>query len=343
MAAALQSSHKTLYFPNGSYRITKSIQIKVPSVDLVIQGESVDGVVLVSDPIITSNNCFGAMINIDRAGGFKSLFLKIERMTLDFSANHEHPIFLEAGCSGSGHGVRVGNGWDTGSLHLNELKILKAPGYGIGIQNSGTGDKDADNVLLTKIRVEDAGMDGLDTKQSPSGGNSHLTIIDMTIKEIGFNDELSAAALDISYDDFHLERITIVTDAFRENPKGTAQNTGIRIRERIGTPASDGTIQDLYTKGCLHPVFFAGKNPHRNENVTLTNFIIKNFNGTGLYIRGEDHTFRDGCVYGGKGPNARNWYINGANSDPSTIEIANVFTKGSDTRCPSHSAVGSDF
>jgi len=339
IAAALQTT-KLVYFPNGSYRLKKSIEINVPVVDLVIQGQSVDGVVLSSDPIILPSNCFGSIISIDRAGGFASLDLKIEKMTLDFSPIHKHPIFVDGGCSTSGHGVRVGNGWDTGRLHLNELKILKAPGYGIGIQNSRPNDKDADNVVLTSIRVEEAGMDGLDTKQSPSGGNSHLTIIDMTVKEVGFNDEGSAAGLDISYDDFHLERITIITDASRINPRGTASNTGIHIRERVEGSASDGTIRGLYSMGCHHAVFFAGKTPNRNKNISLTNFIIKSFEGTGIYIRGDDHTFQDGCVYGGIGPNARAWYING--DDSSNLKFGKVFNTGG-SQCPCYSAVGSNF
>ena len=66
-------------------------------------------------------------------------------------------------------------------------------------------------------------------------------------------------------------------------------------------------------------LFFAGKTPNRNKNISLTNFIIKSFEGTGIYIRGEDHTFQDGCVYGGIGPNARAWYINGDDSRTSNL------------------------
>ena len=90
IAAALQTT-KLVYFPNGSYRLKKSIEINVPVVDLVIQGQSVDGVVLSSDPIILPSNCFGSMISIDRAGGFASLDLKNRKNDSGLFAHPQTP------------------------------------------------------------------------------------------------------------------------------------------------------------------------------------------------------------------------------------------------------------
>lgn len=340
IAAAQQTSHKTVYFPNGHYYLNQTITINQLDPEFKIKGQSVDGVVLNSNPII-NHNCFGSVFNIDRLGGFSSLFVTIENLTIDFSNNLSHPIFTNGGCSMAGHGIRVGNGWDNGQLRLNRLKILYPPGYGIGIQNSGMGDKDADNVILTSIIVKHAGMDGLDTKQSPNGGNSGLTIIDMTIDQIGFNDEGSAAGLDISYDNFYGKRITVVTDAKRSNPKGISVNTGIRIRQRAQGAASNGILRDLLIKGSHHGVFFEGKDTTLNKNIVVKNFIIKNFEGTGIYIRGEDHTIKVGCSYGGYGEKARSWYIDPTHSDVNSIYFNAAMHSG--PHCPPHTLVGSNF
>lgn len=340
---AKSTNHRTVYFPNGDYYLTESIILNDVDSEINFLGESDEDTRLYSAPIIIegSNNqlCLGAMFNFDTSGGFERFFVTVKNFTLDFSLAIQDSIFTQGGCSSSGHGVRVGNGWQTGQLTLDRLRILYAPGYGIGIQNGRSGDIAADNLVMTNIFIYHSGMDGLDTKRSPDGGNSNLTILDMTVQEIGFNDEKSAAALDISYDNFNVERVTIITEPTRQNPRGISSNTGIRFRTRDTTAASNGTVQDFYIDGAHHAVFFAGKSPVFNENITLNNFLIKNFTGTGVYVRGKDHDIRDGCSLSEVGQ--RPWYIDGGNSIPQSINL-NISDK-TGSHCPAIDSLGSNY
>jgi len=337
------TNHRTVYFPNGDYYLTKPITLNDVDVEINFLGESDEDTRLYSAPIIIegSNNqlCLGPMFNFDIAGGFDRFFVTVKNFTLDFSLAIQDSIFTQGGCSSSGHGVRVGNGWQAGQLTLDRLRILYAPGYGIGIQNGNTGDIAADNLVMTNIFVYHSGMDGLDTKRSPDGGNSNLTILDMTVQEIGYNDESSAAALDISYDNFNVERVTIITEPTRQNPRGLSNNTGIRFRTRDTTAASNGSVRDFYIDGAHHAVFFEGKSPVFNENITLNNFLVKNFTGTGVYVRGRDHDIRDGCSLSAVGQ--RPWYIDGGNSIPESINL-NI-SDNSGSHCPAIDSLGSNY
>jgi hypothetical protein len=337
------TNHRTVYFPNGDYYLTNPITLNDVDVEINFLGESDEDTRLYSAPIIIegSNNmsCLGPMFNFDISGGFERFFVSVKNFTLDFSLAIQNSIFTEGGCSNSGHGIRVGNGWQTGQLTLDRLRILYAPGYGIGIQNGNTGDIAADNLVMTNIFIYHSGMDGLDTKRSPDGGNSNLTILDMTVQEIGYNDESSAAALDISYDNFNVERVTIITEPTRQNPRGLSNNTGIRFRTRDTTAASNGTVQDFYIEGTHHAVFFEGKNPVFNENITLNNFLVKDFTGTGVYVRGKDHDIRDGCSLSEVGQ--RPWYIDPGNSIPESIYM-NI-SDNSGSHCPAIDSLGSNY
>lgn len=296
IAAARLTAHKTVYFPDGTYVLSKSIEINTLDAVLTLRGQSRSGVRLVSAPIIYSapQACFGPIFQIDRAGGFNLLSVKLQSFTLDLTRNLSHPIYLSAGCSGGGHGVRVGNGWRSGSLTLERLNILSPTGYGIGVQNSGTGDIAANDLVISNVTVQNAGMDGFDSKNPPGSVNRRLTIRNMRVTEIGFNDEASAAGIDIRYNDFKLSGISIITAATRSNPRGLATNTGIRIR---GDGTSFGTIENVYVKGTWHPIFFEGKYPLINTNVTVRSVIVKNFSGTGVYVRGRDHVIERGCSF----------------------------------------------
>ena len=337
------TNHRTVYFPKGDYYLTEPITLNDVDEEINFLGESDEDTRLYSAPIIIegSNNmfCLGPMFNFDIVGGFDRFFVSVKNLTLDFSLAIRDSIFTEGGCSSSGHGIRVGNGWQTGQLTLDKLRILYPPGYGIGIQNGNPGDIAADNLVMTNIFIYHSGMDGVDTKRAPDGGNSNLTISDMTICEIGYNDESSAAALDISYDNFNVERVTIITEPTRQNPRGLSNNTGIRFRARDTVAASYGTVQDFYIEGTHHAVFFAGKNPVLNENITLKNFLVKNFTGTGVYVRGIDHDIRDGCSLSEVGE--RPWYIDPGNSIPESIYMDISDNPG--PHCPAIDSLGSNY
>lgn len=339
---ALTAEDRTVYFPNGDYYLEKTILVNQPDIEINFLGESDEGTRLFSAPIINEfsdgRRCFGQIFNFDRPYGFERFYVTVKNFTLDYSLAIKDSIFTSGGCSGSGHGVRVGNGWQNGQLTLDSLRILYAPGYGIGIQNAGTNDIAADSLFMSNIYVYHAGTDGLDTKRATDGGNNHLVIKDMTIHEIGFNDEQSAAALDISYDDFDIEGVTIITDPTRENPQGISGNTGIRLRQRDTTAASNGTIQDLYVKGTNHAIFFAGKTTF-NENITIHNFLVEDYSLTGVYVRGRDHNIYNGCSINTVGQRA--WYIDPGNSDVGTINLD--ISSGSGTFCPDIENLGSNY
>ena len=338
--SAMKTDRNTVYFPDGDYYLENTIRITQQNIEIHFLGESDEGTQLHSAPIkqvINGQQCLGPMINFDRSGGFERMYASIKNMTLDFERTRQDSIFLSGGCSGV-HGVRVGNGWEKGSLTLDSLRILYPPAYGIGIQNRSENELAADSLMMTNIYIYKSGSDGIDTKRAPDGGNRHLVIKDWTIQEIGFNDERSAAALDISYSDFDIERVTIITDPTRENPKGTSGNTGIRFRGRATGAASNGTVQNFYIKGSNHAVFFDGKNTF-NENITIHNFLVEDFSKTGVYVRGRDHTIYDGCSLNTKGD--RPWNINQGDSDVESITLDISDSPGA--HCPDIESLGSNY
>ncbi|MBK8010879.1 MAG: hypothetical protein IPK13_05985 [Deltaproteobacteria bacterium] len=341
IAAALVTQHRTVFFPNGRYELHRSILIDAADARLILRGASRANVVLVSAPITLDTIvsgvptvCLGPMFQIDRGGGFTRMDLLIENFTIDFGRNMTDPIYLNAGCSGSAHGVRVGNGWQTGQLRLNNLTILNPTGYGIGIQNAGAGDISANNVEITNVYVKNAGMDGFDAK-TPAAGNENLLIDNMMVDQIGFNDEGSAAGIDIRYNDFTVRNVSVITEAERQNPRGRASNTGIRIRDG---GVHHGTIRNVYVRGTGHALFFEGKAPTLNTDVTIEDFIVKQFEGTGVYVRGTHLVIQRGCSFSGA-PSSRYLYVDPVNSDPAT-NVVSVHNGYDATLCPAYEAVG---
>ena len=341
ITAALATQHRTVFFPNGRYVLTSPITIDMADARLTLRGASRANVVLVSAPITVGTVisgvptvCLGPMFQIDRGGGFTRMGLLIENFTIDFARNLTDPIYLNAGCSAAGHGVRVGNGWQTGQLRLNNLTILHPTGYGIGIQNGGSGDIAANNVEITNIYVKNSGMDAFDAK-TPSMGNENILIDNMMIDQIGFNDEGSAAGIDMRYNHFTVRNVSVITDAERQNPRGLASNTGIRIRDG---GVHHGTIRNIYVRGTGHALFFEGKRPTLNTNVTIEDFIVKQFEGTGVYVRGTNHVIQRGCSFSA-GANARYLHVDLPNSDPST-NVVSVYNGYDATRCPAYEDVG---
>lgn len=339
IAKAIQAAqvyvHHTVYFPNGTYLLNRSIQFLDSSVNLKLVGESAKETILISAPIIVElgeQQCFASIFNIDRPGGYDYLNLSIEKMTLDYNLTHEHEIYTEAGCSGGAHGVRVGNGWSEGKLRIADLNILSPPGYGIGIQNSGKGDIPANNVTIDRIYVKNSGMDAFDSKR-PAEGNKFLTITNMLVDQIGFNDEGTAVGIDIRYDHFHLENISIITDSQRPNPRGLATNVGILFREAT----SHGSVHNVYVKGTNHGIFFEGKTEYPNDDISIDHFIVKNYTGTGIYIRGKNHSITDGCSFSGLGQ--RDYYISTSIADLASLDVDISDKSG----CPSYEDIGAHF
>lgn len=327
--ASENTNHKVVYFPNGNYYLNKSIILDREYLTLELRGESKKDVRLITNPIIFQSekkNCFAPAINIDRATGFKSLNLTIKNITIDQSKTRNHAIYKNNGCSSGGHGIRVGNGWINGQLNIDSVDIIRPPGYGIGIQNSGDNDIPADNIKISNVNIIESGSDGLDTKKPPKKSNKNLSIFNTTINQIGFNDEGSAAGVDINYENFHLNKLTVITTATRENPKGLAHNTGIRLR----SGASFGTIKNIYVKGGNHGIFFDGKNGVYNKNIEINNFLVKDFSLSGIYIRGENIKISKGCSFSSI-PNSSSYKIDKKNSIKESIIIDNSFTDNINT------------
>ncbi len=285
---------KKVFLPNGNYWLRETINFSQQSIDVELVGESKNGVQLIGGPIIDENNCMSAIINVDRSGGFSSVNLKMKNFTRNYEQARYHPVFKNGGCSSSGHGIRVGNGWNNGRLQIDNVDIIYTPGYGIGIQTSGQ-DLNANNVILTNILIKKTGMDGLDTKAPDRGRNKNLTIINMFVDEIGYNDEGSAAALDISYENFYIRDLKIKTAPMRSNPRGVSVNTGIRFRGGARS-ARNGTVKNFHIKGANHAVFFEGKDSDLNDQITMRNFAIEGYQDTGIYLRGKGHSITHGCI-----------------------------------------------
>lgn len=344
---AIANNIPIVYIPNGTYSIDNSIFINQSNVDVIVRGQSKAGVKLVSTGFADSSGCLIPTFNIDRNAGFSSLDLTIERLTIDMGASNATTAYNSStGCSSGGHGVRVGNGWQTGSLRLNELNIYDAPGYGIGVQNSGASDIPADNLTVTSVKISGSGSDAFDSKAPPSRANRNLTMIDVTVSQFGFNDYNPsnpsavsyAHGIDIRYDNSYLKRVTIVSDATRTSASRGNQtfNSGIVFRP----DTHDGTVRDFYIKNPQNGVVFSGTGAVKNDNITLKNFIIKDFPDAGIKIAGSNLTMFAGCSFSGSG-GSQGWEIDQANTNMSTLSLNIADFYG--PACPAYSAIGSNI
>lgn len=304
MQAAKATPHGVVFFPAGIYPLKKTIKIIDPETRLTFRGVSDRETILSPVPRTEISSTF----DVSRTGGYTDFNLRIENLAISYS---DPRLF------GAGHGIRVRRGWMKGSLSVENVSIVNAPYYGIGIQNSDDNDLPASNVVIRNVTISGAGSDGIDTKR-PIAGNSNLTIENVRILQIGHLDEQSAAALDISYDRFLIKDVTIVTEPYRITPasmalairNGNCQpdgtrcktppvsgNVGIRLRERQpGGSASFGKIQNLMIKGTSHGIFFAGTKI-LNQNISIENFSISDFEASGLYLRGSGLEISNGCVF----------------------------------------------
>jgi hypothetical protein len=284
ITAALQTDHKTVYFPGRVFTITQSIGFPSASVRLRLIGESANSTILRA--YAPEDQPAYHLINIDRLIAFDLFDVEIHNMKL---------CFTNSGAFG-GHGIRIGNGWQSGRLLVNNVKIWRAKGYGVGIQNCKTGDFPANNVTLSNMYLLECGQDAIDTKV-PEGINKDLSIFNMTIDHYGLlrQDGGSSAGLDISYDGFYIKGLTIVDMSNRPV-------TGVRFRTRDEGAAKNGILRNFYIKVTgpgTYGVAFEPENSYywRTENITIKNFKIKNPT-IGISVTGDNHVMKNGCVLG---------------------------------------------
>ena len=345
ISAAKYTSHKTVYFPNGTYNITKSIQISDGAVHLKLKGQSEVGTVLNYVPTpaqIGTVSALPPMINIDRKGGFSNLVVEISNLTLDMSALRSHPYYLYPTgltTSASAHGIRVGNGWDSGRLTLRNIRINNSGGYGIGVGTTGS-DKNADNILLQNIHIENAGMDAFDSKSPDSRLNTNLRIFDLYVNGIGQNDSGNSVGIDVRFSDFYIQGYSFYSDANVVNPQSAngATTTGIELRSKsaagLGGPSSanDGIVRNLDIRGGNTGIFV----DRNNSDIVFKIARIYETNGPGIYIRdATDITLKVGCVWSTSGPTIR---MTGTNTN-----VTNLFAHRLIPQCPSSSQVGSNY
>jgi hypothetical protein len=293
ISAALSTSHRYVYIPIGTWDIASSIDLTSGQASRVwIAGEHSKGTRL-----RWMNNLNYSMFNT--GGGYSYFKVDLRTMTIDGS----HLSWA----SGSGHGVRAGNGWDSGYLHMANLNIIHPGFYGVGIQNGDPGDKPARSVWLASSYVANTGSDGIDLKAPPDANNYDVQINNVVFANVGnsvraldANGSGSDAAIDMTAEGFGIYRVTIVTDAYKQfndvwHPvyskyvSGTNVIQGIRLRRRGDSwsepAARDGSINRAYIKYAERGIFFEGW----NRDIVIQRTAIKSVPLQGIYLRGVDN------------------------------------------------------
>jgi hypothetical protein len=315
--ALLSTTPNVVYIPNGTYSVG-SLDIPGDSsgnLNLTIRGQSDTGVVINHVPTIVGT-AYGAPFVVDRPAQFNHVDLTFERFTLDMTAFRSLSDFTNPTNSTTpvtaAHGIRVGAGYRTGGMDFRELRINNSPGYGIGIQLKDS-DKNADNVVIDRVHIENSGFDGIDTK-SPSiddGGrlNRNITILNLTVKEVGQNDTGAAAGLDLRYEDIYVRGYSFASDP---TPNSSAdgspidsdpqpvRTSGLVLRQfasagdSVPAPANDGIIRQVHvTEGFSGVTFETG-----SSDVDFKLNLISGTTGYGLTVLNTDSmTLRSGCVY----------------------------------------------
>lgn len=296
ITAALATDHRFVYIPIGTWDIGSTIDMT--------SGQPAKVTIAGADSKATRlrwmDNLNYSIFNTH--GGHD--YFKVDLRTLTIDGRHlEH-------ASGSGHGVRAGNGWEDGHLHMQYLNILHPGFYGVGIQNGDPGDLGALSVWLTDSYVADTGSDGVDFKAPPDANNYDVHIQNVVFHNVGNSvrglDEQgngSDAGIDLTADGFGIYRVTIVTDAykhfdnvwhplFEKNVSGTNTIQGIRLRKRGNSwaepAARNGSINRVYIKYPERGVFFEGW----NQGVVIERTHIKSVSLDGVYLRGVDNTIK---------------------------------------------------
>jgi hypothetical protein len=323
--AALSTSHRYVYIPTGTWDVGSTIDMTSGSASRVtIAGQSSKGTRL-----RWMNALNYSLFNT--AGGYSYFKVDLRTMTLDGS----HLAWE----SGTGHGVRVGNGWDSGYLHMANLNIVHPGFYGVGIQNGNTGHKPVRSVWLMDSFIGATGSDGIDLKAPPNSNNTDVHINNVVIHDVGnsplaldSNGNGSDAAIDMTADGFGIYRVTIVTDAYKSNGKNVIE--GIRLRKRgdgWDQPAArNGSISRTYIKYPRNGVFFEGW----NNNVVIDRSTIKSVPLAGVYLRGQGNTIASSVCAVGAGS------LYKINVDRGGATTANNTVNGPTTSCLAMSEVG---
>ena len=362
--AAKTTTHKTVFFPNGTYDITENILFQDENVDLKIVGESDTGVILnyIPTPVSSSGGAYmPSVFNIGRGGGYTSFNLEISDLTIDMSELRSHSDYLcQAWCvvihkphqpgtnpppppatTSSAHAIRVGNGWHSGGLTVRNVRINNAGGYGIGIQTKGN-DVNADNVFIQNVHIENSGLDAIDTKSPDNRLNKNLTILDLYVSEVGQNDKVNAVGIDIRYDGFLVQGYTFTSQADVVSPakgSGLVETVGIEVRSAAapgdGAPeaAKNGGLRKLDIKNGNKGIFI----DNNNSDIDVRIALVTGVQDYGVYVRnGNDIELRVGCSWdNGMGS------VNITGDD--TVDVVDLFAHTFIPQCPSSSDVGSSY
>jgi len=312
IAAAMATEHKTVFFPNGTYRLRGTVQLnRGTNTELHLVGESRKGVHLTADTQYLEAHYNGGnfkdgngarlahMINLSSATVFDSVDVSIQNMTLDMKSQsvYHKPVTYNV----AGHGVRVGTGWREGRFKVNNLTIKNVGGYGIGIQDRHGHPKN--NITLTHLHIERTGSDGIDTKNAGGEGSRNLIIRDVTVKDIGYTDRGYAAALDIRYRTVIIERVKLMSAGRRTLPDGKRNNIGgISFRPNGGV--LNATVSDVYIKGFNTAINVHSSDEVAHQNIAISDFKIHDYAHSGIRVMGprnSGHTISDGYVHSERG------------------------------------------
>jgi len=296
ITAALETPHKFVYLPAGTWDIGSAIDMTSGQPGRVtIAGAHSKGTRLrwMEDLNYSIFNTHG---------GHDYFKVDLRTMTIDGS----HLDYA----SGSGHGVRAGNGWDDGHLHMQYLNIIHPGFYGVGVQNGDPGDLPARSIWLTDSFLGDTGSDGVDFKAPPDANNYEVHINNVVFHNVGNSvrgldaeGNGSDAAIDLTADGFEIYRVTVVTDAYKHFDEvwhpmyekfvsGTNTVQGVRLRKRgqsWSEPAArNGTINRVYIKHPERGVFFEGW----NEGIVIERTHIKSVPVDAIFLRGVGNTLK---------------------------------------------------
>lgn len=314
IAAAMGTTHKTVYFPDGTYALRSGLSLNQgTNTELYLIGQSRTGVYLVPDTAYLEANYNGGdwenggarlahMMNLDSSSVFESVDVSIQNMTIDM----RHQLVMsesERTYNVVGHGVRIGEGWETGQFTVNEVDIRNVGSYGVGIQDRGGHSKN--NVTLTNLNIERTGSDAIDTKEAEGDGNQNLVVRNLNVKEIGFLDTGSANALDIRYRTSVIENVNLVSEpSYSTLPGQTSSNDGIKFRPfESGTVGTNGitsaTVSNVYTRGFANGIVISSSDGTPHANIAVSDFKIEGQNNSAVRVTGTNHsghTVSDGYV-----------------------------------------------
>ncbi|MEM7681490.1 MAG: dockerin type I domain-containing protein [Planctomycetota bacterium] len=338
--AARFSTHKTVFFPNGTYELQSTIALdQGADTEIHLIGESQDGVFLVPDTqhLENTGGTLAHMINLNSASVFNSVDVSIQNMTIDM---RDQLVMGETVTYDTdGHGVRIGQGWQTGQFLLNEVTIRNTHSYGVGIQDRGGHPKN--NVTLSNLHIERTGSDGIDTKEASGDGNRNLVIQNVNINEVGFLDTGAAPAIDIRYRDAVIDNVNLVSAASQSSlPGQSSTTTGIVFRpfEAGAAGIVGATVSDVYIRGFNTGITVSANDNTTHNNIDISDFRIQGQQNAGIGFSGTNHsghTVSDGFVdpaFGGAAVNANGQAtvtnVTAGRWDPALTPLTNTTFEG---------------